>query len=66
MNQNQLRNEYMRSIVMREVRTKRFEMLLKNECDNPNDPDLDLIDLQDYKFIVGEIVEIYHRKNDRV
>lgn len=28
--------------------------------------DIDLVDLQDYKFVVGEVVEYYSRKSEKV
>jgi len=32
--------------------------------DLKDEPDLDTMDLQDFKFVKGDIVTLYHRKRD--
>ena len=32
--------------------------------DLSHEPDLDAVDLQDYKFVTGDIITLYHRKRD--
>lgn len=45
----------MKNNVVREVRNRRLEQLIKDmQPDLLAEPDIDLIDMQDYKFVVGE------------
>jgi hypothetical protein len=44
-----------------------MELLLKDsQPDLSEEVDFDLIDLQDYKFIQGEVIEIYSKKMDKL
>lgn len=66
LHQNFLKSEFVKNLPVREARLKRLELLNKGEIpDMSNEIDMDLVDLQDYKFVPGEIIELYKRKVDR-
>jgi len=43
---------------------KMKDLIQKNIPDTSNEPNLDSIDLQDFKFVPGDKVSLYHRKRD--
>ena len=50
-----LKSEAYKNHAVREARLKRLEMLKQNtQPDLSQEPDFDLVDLQDYKFTIGE------------
>ena len=56
-----------RTLALFQYRAKRLQQLIDGTTpDLSQEPDVDLIDLQDYKFVVGEQIEIYQKKNDRL
>lgn len=62
-----LRNEFYKNIVIREARLKRLEQLVNNsQPDLSGEIDIDLVDMQDYKFVYGEIIEMYSRRADKL
>lgn len=64
--QQQIKNEYFKNICIRDARLKRMEQLMKNEQpDLSGEPDIDLVDLQDFKFVAGEVIEIYYKKMEK-
>lgn len=67
LNAQYLRNEFTKNTIIRESRLKRMDMLVKDALPELlEERDMDLIDLQDYKFVAGEIIEVYTRKQDKV
>jgi hypothetical protein len=40
------------------------EMAQKQVTDTKNEPDLDRLDMQDFKFLLGDAVSLYDRKRD--
>lgn len=67
LNTQYLRNEFSKNTIVRESRLKRMELLIKDVLpDLADERDMDLTDLQDYKFVAGEIIEVYTRKQDKV
>jgi len=67
MQQQYLKSEAIRNQPVRDARLKRLEILLQNkQADLSGEIDIDLVDLQDYKFIPGELFEVYNRKGDKI
>ncbi|CDW78729.1 UNKNOWN [Stylonychia lemnae] len=64
--QQQIKNEYFKNISIREARQKRMEQLMKGESpDLSTEIDIDLVDLQDFKFVAGEVIEFYYKKMEK-
>jgi len=62
-----LKNEAFKNQAIREARNRRLDALIKNEvADLSQEFDIDLIDMQDYKFIAGEQVEVYNKRLDKL
>lgn len=56
-----------RSAVNAAYRVRKLqEMVNKQVTDTKNEPDLDRLDMQDFKFLIGDSVSIYDRKRDDV
>jgi hypothetical protein len=67
LHQQYLKSEAYKNQTVREVRNRRLDLLLKGEVpDLSAEPDMDTIDMQDYKFTVGEQVELYNRKQEKL
>ena len=67
LNQQSLKQEAFRNQLIREARNKRLELLaLNNQPDLSKEVDMDIVDLQDYKFEKNDLVEVYTRRFDRI
>jgi hypothetical protein len=53
--------------LIREARNKRLELLaLNNQPDLSKEVDMEIVDLQDYKFEKNDLVEVYTRRFERI